>query len=331
MSRGLGDVYKRQLLCRLLAEPCKVPVLAQELGLSPPTVLATLQELQAAGISLRPTPDGHWVITGALDLLDSDVILAGLSEQARALLGNFEVLWRVDSTNAQLLSSSDGGPGIDVLMAEGQDEGRGRHGRKWVSPLCNHIYMSLDCPFPQGVSAMSGLSIAVGVMVVRALEELGMVGVGLKWPNDLFTADGKLGGILIESSGSMKGPAHAVVGIGLNVHAPPELVARLRIDQPWDWLDRAAGRIKRRNIVTIALLNALLPGLKLFREEGLKPFLADYAQRDVLKGRMIWIEDGHGGRLPATALGLAQDGSLRIRDGGTERCIHAGEVSVRMQ
>ncbi len=100
--------------------------------------------------------------------------------------------------------------------------GRGRRGREWLSPPGLNLYLSCLKRFESGFAALSGLSLAIGVIVLRALENLGIAGAGLKWPNDVLAATdgrpgGKLGGILVELSGEYQGPCAAIIGIGLNL------------------------------------------------------------------------------------------------------------------
>lgn len=326
----MDGVIERQLLCHLMAAPCTEVSLAERSAISMASVRSVLEALHAAGLPLCTGPDGAWHLTDRMDLLDRRTVLDGLHPDSRDLLDELAVAWQVDSTNARLIAATPlEATGAHLLIAEGQTVGRGRQGRTWVSPLCRHIYLSLSCPVAGGWAAMGGLSLAVGVMVARALESCGACGIGLKWPNDLFTAQGKLGGVLIESSGAMRGPARATVGIGINVH--DSRPAGDAISQDWDWLDRATGRWIDRNALVVAMIDQLLPGIDRFQQEGLAPFLADYAKRDVLAGQAIWIDNGQGARQPGTALGVADDGSLRVCDADGERRLYAGEVSVRLQ
>ena len=77
------------------------------------------------------------------------------------------------------------------------------------------------------------------------------------------------------------------------------------------------------------LLSHLLPALQQFDDEGLAPFLPRYAALDALSGRGLRVHEGKGA-WPATALGIAADGALRVRDDeGRDRMVHAGDVSVR--
>ena len=124
------------------------------------------------------------------------------------------------------------------------------------------------------------------------------------------------------------GPARAVAGLGLNVRMPRD--AARGIDQPWiDLATVAPTAAASRNALAATVLSWLLPALEQFDREGLAPFRERYAGFDALRDREVAVL-GAGDALHGVALGLADDGGLRIRlsNGGT-RTVHAGEVSVR--
>ena len=178
-----------------------------------------------------------------------------------------------------------------TLFAEQQTAGRGRRGRTWVSPLGRNIYSSTVWRFSAGASGLSGLSLAVGVAIVKALEALGYKGVGLKWPNDLLWQGKKLGGILIEISGDAAGPCHVVVGIGLNVSMSEQQAAD-DIDQPWIDLASISEQPIDKNAIAAALLNQLIPMLSTFEANGFEPLLQDWLERDAFLGRDIVLKLG---------------------------------------
>jgi BirA family transcriptional regulator, biotin operon repressor / biotin---[acetyl-CoA-carboxylase] ligase len=320
-------VDEQRLLALLMSGARSAAALAEDLAMPLDRVLASLQALSAAGIA-QHTADDRWQLLQVPDLHDTQRIAQGLSPAVRALLGELQVCWQLDSTNSELLRRTPPASGVAVLLAERQDGGRGRRGRVWTSPLARHVYLSLACRFDHGIRAMAGLSLVVGVLAGEALRGAGLQGVGIKWPNDLLLEGRKLGGILVESRGSAQGAALAVIGIGINVHGAPP--GHPDIDQPWTSIDRHCPALASRDRVVQLLLESLLPGLLLFQRQGLPAFLERYAALDVLAGVPVWIEE-NGQRHAAQALGLAADGALRVVDHHGERRLHAGDVSVRKQ
>lgn len=318
----------RQLLAKLAAGPLSGDALARELGQTRAAIWKRIQGLRNAGVAIEGRAGGGYTLCQPLDLLDPVAIQAALAPDAAEWLDSLQLVWSTGSTNSELLRCSAPGRGCQVLLAERQTGGRGRRGREWTSPLAAHVYLSVLRGFSGGLAQLGGLSLVAGVAVAEALHALGLSRVQLKWPNDLVVEGHKLGGLLVEGGGEFAGPARAVIGIGLNVHMPDAFDAR--IDQPWTDLDRVAGRPMQRSVVVAAMLSHLLPALEAFESQGLAPFLPRYAALDSLAGRAVRVEQG-GAWQEGQALGLADDGALRVRIDGREQLVHAGEVSVRPQ
>lgn len=327
--RAVDANAERALLLRLAAGEVSGDTLAREAGQTRAAVWKRIDALRDAGIDIAAVPGRGYRLAQPLDLLDAEAIRAGLP--AHALPAALEVAWSLDSTNSELLRRETPVEGCAVLLAERQTGGRGRRGRSWASPLAAHVYLSLARRFDGGLARLGGLSLVAGIAACDALHALGFTQVRLKWPNDLVIEDGgalrKLGGLLVEGGGEAAGVARAVIGIGINVRMPP--ASAKAVDQPWAQLEGLSPRSLARNEIVVGLLARLLPALDRFDAQGLAPFLPRYAAFDVLSGRDVAIHEASGVR-GATALGIADDGALRVRDGdGEERRVHAGDVSVR--
>ncbi|KRD77298.1 bifunctional biotin--[acetyl-CoA-carboxylase] ligase/biotin operon repressor BirA [Lysobacter sp. Root983] len=324
---------ERALLQRLIAGPASGDALARVSGQTRAAVWKRIEALREAGVAIEAKPGRGYALSQPLDLLDAAAIVAALPARERARLAELEVAWSIDSTNSELLRRATPAQGATVLLAERQTGGRGRRGREWASPLAAHLYLSLSRGFGGGLARLGGLSLVAGIAAVEALHGLGYDGVRLKWPNDLVVLDArglrKLGGLLIEGGGEHAGPARAVIGLGLNVRMPAAAAAA--IDQPWcDLATLGDGTAPARDAVAAALLSRLLPALDEFDADGLAPFLPRYAALDALAGAAIAVHGGNGQRQDGVAIGLAEDGALRVRlDDGSLQNFHAGEVSVR--
>ena len=126
-----------------------------------------------------------------------------------------EVLDEVDSTNEELMKRARAGaPEGTALRARVQQSGRGRRSHGWTSPE-GGLYLSVLIKPKVPDRVLSGLPVACGIGVANALEQIGCEGVQLKWPNDVVTPKGKLGGILVEL-GRSSGEKLAVCGLGIN-------------------------------------------------------------------------------------------------------------------
>lgn len=312
----------------LSQKPVSGVALATMLGVSRSAVWKRIQHLRDEGLAIETRPGQGYFLGSRIEWLDRDAITAHLDADATMLIGDFSIAEKIDSTNAWAKSAPGKTSGTAIFLAEQQTAGRGRMGRQWSSPMAASIYLSLHRRFNKGLPALSGLSLVVGVIVARSLRAQGFADIGLKWPNDIFAAGNKkCGGILIEVSGEANAEISAVIGIGLNIRMP--LHASTSIDQPWTDLQQlAGGQVLSRNRILAQLLNALLPGLQCFEEEGAAGFLSRWADYDILLNQDVKLLDGthtHTGRV----LGITDQGALRLQQGCEERHYHSGEVSVR--
>ena len=292
-----------------------------------------LKQLQTAGISLESERGKGYCLSSPISLLDHASINTALNQQTQSLVSNLDIEFSIPSTNSAARQQVEQG-GIDanysghVIFAEQQTAGRGRRGRTWVSPLGRNIYTSTIWRFSAGASALSGLSLAVGVAIVKALESLGHKGIGLKWPNDLLWQGKKLGGILLEISGDAAGPCHVVVGIGLNVNMSNQQSVTDDIDQPWVDLASLSDQPVDKNAIAAALLNQLIPMLATFEASGFEPLLQDWLDRDAYLGSDIVLTMG-ADILQGKQVGVNSDGSLCIETADGLRTFNGGEVSLR--
>ena len=231
-----------------------------------------------------------------------------------------EVLPLVDSSNTELMRRARAGQAEPVLLvAEQQTAGRGRLGRAWHSSAGDSLTFSVGLQLAP--ADWSGLSLAVGASVADSLHP----DIVLKWPNDLWLADRKLGGILIETASFGEGTAagrYAVVGIGINIaprpgdglSTPPAALRELlpEVDAP-----AALQRIAE----------PLVADLQRFERYGFPAFRERFERRDVLRGRPVQLSDGTTG----VAQGVDASGSLLVHTAAGLKPVSSSEVSVRPQ
>jgi BirA family biotin operon repressor/biotin-[acetyl-CoA-carboxylase] ligase len=228
-----------------------------------------------------------------------------------------EFVPEIDSTNTELMRRARAGrTGPVLLAAQIQTAGRGRLGRGWHSVSGDSLTFSLGLPLAP--ADWSGLSLAVGLAVAEALHPR----IRLKWPNDLWLDDRKLGGILIETAGagSPQAPRYAVIGIGLNLKRPAgEALATPPAALEELLPDPTAGDTLLR------VARPLVEALKAFELAGFAPLRARFEARDALRGRHVRLTDGTEG----TASGTSETGGLLVHTAAGMITVTSAEVSVR--
>ncbi|MFZ2163014.1 MAG: biotin--[acetyl-CoA-carboxylase] ligase [Sideroxyarcus sp.] len=301
-------------------------VLAKQFGVTRATVNNALQDVDSFGLTLYSVRGRGYRLARPLQWLDADLILAGLGSARTDM--HIEILEHAASSNALLLQrATQGASSGTVLAVEWQNAGRGRLGKTWHSGLGDALTFSVLWRFDSGLAALSGLSLAVGIALMRALDELGVPGAGLKWPNDVLLKRGKLAGILLEAQGDMLGPSAVVIGIGLNLSVPEAM--RERIDQPVSDLAALEMPLPERNQILAVILKHLAAVLREFAGHGFAPLRGEWEGRHVFQQRPVKLLLPDGSHISGMVLGVTDDGALRLATAQGEQAFNAGEVSLR--
>ena len=322
-SAGSAEPAWYRLLCRLAgADWISGQALAQSLSVSRAAVWKQVEALKAMGATIECRKGKGYRLLAPRDLLDADAIQAEINGAGAA--ATLHVLPEVDSTNSWLLAAARAGAASGTLcLAERQLAGRGRRGRPWVSPVGGSLCLSSLWRFDQGLAAIGGLSLAVGVALARALGELD-VACTLKWPNDVLRQGRKLAGILIEGSGEAGGAAVVVIGVGINVTLPPGVT----IDQPWADLSDQPHLSRSRLAATV--IRHLLASCAEFQRRGLAAFAEEWRSLDALAGSEIRLQAG-ATRVAGRCRGIDAEGRLLVDTPGGSEAFVGGDVSVVRQ
>jgi BirA family biotin operon repressor/biotin-[acetyl-CoA-carboxylase] ligase len=220
---------------------------------------------------------------------------------------------------------------LSVCIAEHQSAGRGRRGRSWLAVPGAALCLSWAWRFDALPPHIGSLGLAIGIAAVRTLQSFGCNDVGLKWPNDLVTADGKLAGILIELVSEAGGPALVVVGLGLNVALGASLREAVRGEGNRATDLRSAGATSiDRNTLAARLVDDGLDAMLRWERDGFAPLIPAWRELDRLHGHEVVVR--HVDRaLEGIARGVDLDGALLLDDGSTVHRLNSGEASVRRQ
>ncbi len=303
--------------------------LGAALGVSRMAIWKHLRGLREAGLEFEIVRGKGYRLTRPVELLDAGQVLASVSAGTRTALGPIDVFLELESTSNWLREQAlAGAPSGSVCLAETQHGGRGRHGRRWVSPFAANLYLSLLWRSEAGAATLGGLSLVTGIGLIRCLHRLGLQQAGLKWPNDVLVDGAKLAGILIDVIGEANGDCAVVVGVGINVDMPA--AAAPAIDQDWTDLQTVTGAVAMtRNSLAAALLDELMPAMREFELGGLGPFMDEWRRHDVVAGRSIDLLLP-GRTVYGRACGIDDGGALLVEtEAGRER-FAAGEVSLRV-
>jgi len=331
LASGLGVVHPPLLTLLADGEVHSGESLAAELRQTRAAVWKGVERLRAMGIEVRALARRGYRLAQPVELLDINRIRAELADDRKAHLHNLELLFEVGSTNTRLLGSAPPPPSTaDVCIAELQHAGRGRLGRRWVAPFGGGIAMSLGWTCCDVVRTLPALSLGVGVAVSRGLTRAGAAGIQLKWPNDIWFEDRKLGGVLIELRAEAGGPAHVVIGVGVNVSLPEEVRREIAIGgTAVAAVTDACQSPASRNRVAGAILDELLSMLLQYQRFGFAAFRDAWTALDGLYGRAAQVVVGDGA-VAGIARGVDADGALLLETKDRTQRFVSGEASLRL-
>lgn len=306
------------------------PQIAQQLGLSRAAVQKNAEALGKKHISLIAIKGRGYRLPAPIDWLNHEAITEVLTPDVQRLVSRLDIHDILPSTNSWIFQAplSEIVPGW-VCLAEMQTAGRGRRGRSWISPFGGNIYLSVGWQFDQMGHLAGGLSLAVGVALVRALRRFGVPEAVLKWPNDVLWREQKLAGILVEGKGEPGGPFSIVAGMGINVRMP--VTDAQRIDQPWVDLTTASQTDRiNRNVLVGAVLNELLPLFVGLSRQGVAAALPAWRALHGFVGRTATVVLGEE-HIRGVIVGVDEHGQLLLDTVEGRRSFASGEVQLRTE
>ncbi len=304
--------------------------MGSHLGISRAAIWKQLQKLEAMNIPLHSVKGKGYRLPEAVELLSLEKLQQHNFPADKFTSCSVEL--SVDSTNNVMMGVAEtNATDRHMVLAEMQTSGRGRRGRQWVSPFARNLYFSMLWPFSQGIAAIQGLSLAVGLAIQRSLKEQGVPGVGLKWPNDILVGDGqakgaKLGGILIELTGDMSDACQVVIGVGLNLDLQAKDLTQ--IDQSATGVKQLGCNIGR-NAMTANVVKHLCLVLEEFSLHGFAPLQKEWNKNDAFHGQQVKLI------LPSSEIlgvcaGVNEKGELQLQTDDGLKAFNAGEVSLRL-
>lgn len=300
-----------------------------KLSVSRTAVWKRIRKCLATGLIIHSVKGKGYRLSHPVELLEHEKVSALLDAGIMAQLSGITIHAEIDSTNQYLLDKLDQ-PDFHghVVLAEYQSAGRGRRGRRWVSPFAAGISLSLGWYFDSPPEP-AVISLGPGVAVMRVLIRNNIHGACLKWPNDVFWQNRKLGGTLVEVRAEAAGPCRAVIGIGIN-HTFPQPVDKSGIDQPCVDIATVQQPPVSRNLLAAQLISELVRLFSTDRQQRASAVIDEWRRYDGMRGQPAEI------LLPGRSVsgriqGIDDQGALLLLVNNRLEKFSSGEISLRVQ
>ena len=292
-----------------------------ELCISRSAVWKIIKKLRKFGINITSDKKLGYKLGQKLCLIDQAKI------QKAIFFDNvcFDVLESVNSTNEYLKVVDSSACNNYICVSEHQSNGKGRLQRSWHSPFSQNIYCSMTHVFKKDISALAGLSMVVSLSILRTLQHfIGPTqGLKIKWPNDVYSEDCKISGVIVETIGESHGGCKAIIGIGINVN-----MMEGPSNSNWTSLKKIAMRDFDRNEICILLINNLISDIKKFEAHGFARSIEEWNQHDYLAGKFISIKN-YDQIVTGVYKGISSTGHLLLQTGeGDIREFSSGDTTT---
>ncbi|WP_219836566.1 biotin--[acetyl-CoA-carboxylase] ligase [Paenibacillus sp. R14(2021)] len=301
-------------------------LLSQELGISRTAIWKQIKKLEAAGYEIEASRRLGYRLMGRPSKLTMQELGLKLQEKQVSMIHGIRLFDAVDSTQniAQRLAE-DGAPEGTLVIADQQTNGRGRMGRKWVSPHGKGIWMSFILRPGMPIHFAPQLTLLTAVALCRALRAAAApLDIGIKWPNDLLIGGKKISGILLESTAEEERLRYVIAGIGISVNLTKE-------DFPQELLDIATslqiqlGRPLGRAEIVAGFFAQFEQLYAIYQKEGFAPIQTLWEALSVTLHKPTKLIIG-GKETIGTPIGLNEQGALIVqREDGTRVPLFSAE------
>lgn len=318
------------IICAFLeakGQPVSGDRLAKDLGVSRVAVWGRLEKLRAAGFVFTAAPRKGYILKETPNVLHPALLDAHCRRLKISL--PIEYFDTIDSTNSEAERQLAGGKEAPfIILAQAQTAGRGRLGRKWHSEDKGNIYSSLALrPFIPP-DRLKPFTLWMGLALCHSIEKNLGVKLGLKWPNDILSPDGKkIAGMLTEARLDADSVRDLIFGLGLNIIPQKDFPQELRTIA--SSLRHVTGDNIDINSFTAEIIKSIFNSWEDFKENRWMELFKDYWQRyDILTGKVVTIHL-RGEPITGQVQGVDEAGSLLIKtSNGKMEIIASGEVSL---
>jgi BirA family biotin operon repressor/biotin-[acetyl-CoA-carboxylase] ligase len=301
--------------------------LSQRLGITRAAIWARIQELREIGYDIAASPHQGYQLREVPDVLLADDLL-GLVTGNEIVGRDIRVFEETNSTNDIIEKlARDGVPEGAVVFAEAQTRGRGRLGRKWLSPARRGLWFSVLLRPSVRMQGATQLTVAAATALIRAIREQTGLAPEIKWPNDILIRGRKVAGVLTELAAELDRVKHVTLGIGVDVNlAASDFPLELR--KVATSLKIESGRHVSRMDLAAAILRELDRDYARLRAGRFEAVADEWQQHCATIGRQVTIHMGPH-LLQGHAEALDDDGALLVRTehGRIERVV-GGDVTL---
>ncbi len=322
MKRHLDEKFKMILSILKDGEYHSGQEIANTLHVSRTSIAKYIHTLQNLGLDIYTIKGRGYAVPYNIDLLDEELIN---KECGGAAIKTFDM---IDSTNRYMMTYLDEFHQGSCILAETQTMGVGRSNTSWISPFGAQLILSMYWNCDKSTS-MAGLSLAVGLATIKTLEYFGVKDIGLKWPNDIYSNQKKLAGILVESKASILYGFQIVIGVGINL-INTKVMESNHLESIG--LESLTDHHISKNELAISLIKEYRKTLTYFEQNGFNNMRPEWNSRDIYKNYKVRLIDKHTNTLITEGIerGVNENGSILIENSrGILEAFHIGDMSLR--
>lgn len=295
--------------------------ISKELGVSRASIWKHIEILRNLGYEIEASPHLGYKLLARPDRLIPEELKEGLKTKS---LGNKILAYEsLDSTNDTAYQLAEGGEKEGtVVIAEWQKKGKGRQGRHWVSPK-GGIYLSCILKPEIEPKEVAKITLVSAVAVCASIRKIAGVPAMIKWPNDIIIRKRKVCGILTEIKAEQDKVNFVIVGIGVNVDMPTNLLPAGATS-----LIKESESKPLKVELTKKILENLEHYLTLFKEDGFNKIRDEWRNFSAILGQYVKIHC-HDEKIEGQAMDVDEDGALVVRlETGIQRRILSGDVVI---
>ncbi len=292
------------------------------LGDDESTLLGTLDSL---GVGAR-TGAQFLEIDSAIELLDLEAIRTQIGDKEVVAAFHWQYRLLTESTNADALALFETYQKPCIALAEMQSAGKGRRGRHWISPFAKNIYCTIGIHRSIEAHNLGLISILTGIGLCKALSRSIGDAVQLKWPNDIYYQNKKLGGILIESRPTTGDNYYFAIGFGINVSMTAQDLEAL--PQAATSVNLISADPVSRNLVLAEVIRQVVQMIHSFDESTISGLVEEFNHHDVYHNQRIRVTTASES-IYGVNKGINNSGQLELETEAGRQRFSAADISIR--